>query len=129
MLRKIRDALHARYPHDTAPAKPRELMVLTMSMLAHNTLLRSGELLALKRKHIKWVSATEISVIIESSKCNQNGLPEEIKCQDYDGLSFVPFMLAYDAAHQVRQQDPEGPLFPRDPFFTPFKSVEFFRFH
>jgi hypothetical protein len=115
VLRKVIEELDARQPLGTPPAKPRELMVLTMCVLAHNTLLRSGELLALKRKHLKWVSATEITVIIESSKCNQTGLPEEIICQDYGGLSFVPFMFAYDAANQVRQQDPEGPLFPRDP--------------
>jgi integrase len=118
VLRKVIEALDARHPLGMLPATPRELMVLTMCVLAHNTLLRTGELLALKRKHLKWVSATEITVIIESSKCNQTGLPEEIICQDYGGLSFVPFMFAYDAANQVRQQDPEGPLFPRDPRVT-----------
>jgi integrase len=35
--------------------------------------------------------------------------------QDYGGLSGVPFLYAYDGAHQILKRDPVEPLFTRDP--------------
>jgi integrase len=115
VLGKIVGALDAAHPVGTPPPKPRDLMVLTMGGLAHDGLLRSGELLALNVGDVERISDTQVIISIRTSKCNQNGLPEKIEMQDYGGLSGVPLLYAFDDAHQVMKRDPADPLFTRDP--------------
>ena len=48
----------------------REISILTMCMVAHNGLLRSGALLALQVRDVTWLSTTACRIAIRSSKAN-----------------------------------------------------------
>lgn len=77
------DVIHALFAavtqfHAQTNGRPsnREPCILTMCLLAHNGLLRSGELLALTVGDVSWDSATECRIRILESKTDHSG------CQD-----------------------------------------------
>lgn len=115
VLRQMGEAVDRRYPRPDPPPPARWLMVIAMCRLFHDTLLRSGEGLSLNVGDIVRVSATQLTVIIRSSKCNQHGLPERLDIQDYGGLSAVACLNEYIAAFKIMERDPASPLFLRDP--------------
>jgi integrase len=93
----------------------REISILTMGMVAHNGLLRSGELLALQVRDVKWLSTTSCRICIRSSKENQFGLPEEVDYGPYAELCGLTCLRDYWVKYKVKTWHPEAPLFTHNP--------------
>jgi integrase len=101
--------------HDPDGPLDREISILTMCMVAHNGLLRSGELLALKRSDVTWLSDTACRITIRTSKENQFGAPEQVDYSTYAELCGMTCLRDYWDKYQVGTWHPEAPLFTHHP--------------
>lgn len=69
---------------------------LTMARLAHDALLRGGELVKLRLCDLEWNAArTEVAITIHYSKCNKTAHPERVRLQDYGPSSATAHLRAY----------------------------------
>lgn len=89
----------------------REISILTMGMVAHNGLLRSGELLVLKRSDVTWLSDSACRITIRTSKENQFGAPENVDYSAYTELCGMTCLRDYWVKYKVDTWHPEAPLF------------------
>jgi len=115
VLQVLFETVSALHPDPEDKPTSREITVLTMCMLAHNALLRSGELLELKVGDISWDSRTSCRVRIVTSKANPFGLPEVVPLMDYAKFSAPICLRHYWDLFKVDTWGPEAPLFTRGP--------------
>jgi integrase len=94
-----------------------EFMTFVMIVVAHNGLLRGGELRDIKVGDLRWdnTERTRCSIRIGKSKTNQFGKPDWVPYEDWHPTSAVAFLRAYVAMLNLDNQSPEAPLFPHDP--------------
>ena len=73
---------------------PEGLLVGTAMMLAHNALLRTGELLSgIAVSDIHWnLYERSFTLVLIRSKAHRKGGAESIKCMDYEGMSAFKLM-------------------------------------
>ena len=88
-----------------------------MCFVAHDGLLRSGELLSLTVGDLRWDSAnrTSCSLRIDTSKANQFGAPEWVPYEDFGDESAAGLLRDYVARFQLDRRPPTSPLFPLFP--------------
>lgn len=121
ILRMIRVADSANILHT---------LVITMSLVAHNGLLRGGELFALTVGDVVWTSDDRrtCSLRIVRSKTNQTGGPELVPLEDFSKYSAVSFLRLYWDHFGLASVLPTCPLFPVDPrawYWTPITRDNF----
>ena len=99
------------------PQDPLDFMVLTMCFVAHNGLLRGGELLQLTVGDLRWDTPdrTACSLRIGTSKANQFGAPEWVPYEDFGDNSAAAFLRDYVARFALDGRATQTPLFPAFP--------------
>lgn len=102
------------------PADPMDIMVVTMCFVAHNGLMRGGELLGLQVADLRWdtPNRTACSLGLVESKANQFGAPEWIPLEDFGSDSGCGFLRDYVARFGIDQRHPSSPLFPAYPWVS-----------
>ena len=102
------------------PQDPLDFMVLTMCFVAHNGLLRGGELLQLTVGDLRWdtPNRTACSLRIDTSKANQFGPPEWVPYEDFGDNSAAGFLRDYVARFALDKRASQTPLFPAFPQVT-----------
>jgi len=111
-MRVFERVLQVADPNDSL-----ESTVITMCAVAHNGLLRGGELLALRVGDLTWPdsSRSSCSLRIQESKTNQFGPPEEIPYADFSCFSAVSFLRDYVSDLGIASRPRGWPLFPSRP--------------
>jgi len=79
---------------DYQSQKDRQYAVL--SRTCHNGLLRSGEGIKIRFRHLRWSDdRTRLRLLVHDSKCNKKGPPEEIDLVDWGAGSAVAYLRSY----------------------------------
>lgn len=92
---------------------PYDLLCLTMAMVAHNGLLRGGELLCgIKMKDLQWEPRNRsVTLHIFPTKTERRGAGVYVRLTDYPGLSAYKLLKRW-VSTQHMQRHPEHYLFP-----------------
>jgi site-specific recombinase XerD len=91
-----------------------DLEFVTMCWLCHNALLRSGEVVSLTFRNIRWsTDRRSLKIILFVSKANQTGPPEEVELVCWGGdSSAVKWMRRYFDENDLWDRPESEPLFP-----------------
>lgn len=98
---------------------------LTMARLAHDALLRGGELVKLRLCDLEWnADRTRVDITIHYSKCNKTAHPERVRLQDYGPRSATAHLRAYvDAMVGLKSHMPLWPTISLAGAVQPAKAV------
>ena len=93
--------------------KLRHFQHLTMSRVAHDALLRGGELITLLAGQLIWsADKRQVTIIVHNSKAHKKGPAEHVTITDYGPSSGTAFLRTYVETMQFVQRPAALPLWP-----------------